>query len=257
MESIAELRAICQETRDDILYQRNWFDRNVTRRISIYITKPFLKLGFSANQATLIDFLIGLAAAAFLTSANPRDWLTGIALFYLFFVFDCVDGEIARYRKTSSPVGSFLDGGLGILMWPCVLAGMTFGIRAALESNAIFAVGFLAACGWLLYSASALFPYPILHSLGRLPEAIAASEQAAVTEPRLMRWGRTIFGTRGFIPVMLTVTLVDHLTNPFVVAGFTANARLVYLVVFAWATLTGLVLRTRGVMRHGVRLEKP
>lgn len=255
MESIAELRRICQETRDDVLYQRNWFDRNVTRRISIYITKPFLLLGLSANQTTLVDLLIGLAAGAFLTSANPRHWLIGIALFCLFFVFDCVDGEIARYRKSSSPEGSYLDGGLGVLMWPYILACMTFGIQSALQSNVVFAVGFVAAIGWLLHIASALFPYPILHSLGRLPDIVEASD--SITDATVMRWGRIIFGTRGFIPALVTVTLVDYLTDPFAVGGFVANARLVYLTLFAGATVAGIVLRTWSMTRHGVRLEKP
>ncbi len=255
MESIAELRKICQETRDDVLYQSNWFDRNAKRRISIYITKPLLLLGLSANQATLVDLLIGLAAGAFLTSANPRHWLIGIALFYLFFVFDCVDGEIARYRKSSSAEGSYLDGGLGILMWPYILACMTFGIQSALQSNIVFAVGFLAAIGWPLYGVSALLPYPILHSLGRLQDVVEASD--SITEATAMRWGRTIFGMRGFIPALVTVTLVDYLTDPFAVAGFVLNARFVYLALFAGATLAGIVLRTWNVTRHGVKLVKP
>jgi len=255
MESIRELRAICQETRDDVLYQRSWFDRNVTRRISIYFTRPFLALGLSANQATAVDLLIGLAAGALLAFPNPAYWLGGILLFYLYFVFDCVDGEIARYRKTASPVGSFLDGGLGMLMWPYVLACMTFGISSALQSDLVFAFGFLAAVGWLLYTASALFPYPILHSLGRLPEMVQASQ--AITEPLVMRLGRTLFGTRGFIPAVLVVTIVDLFTAPATIGQFALNARFAYLAVFSLATLVGIILRVRGVMRDGVGLLKP
>ena len=255
MESIKELRRICQETRDDVLYQRSWFDRNLTRRISIYFTKPFLKMGVSANQATAVDLLIGLAAGALLVLPNPGYWLIGVLLFYLYFVFDCVDGEIARYRKTSSPVGSYLDGGLGMFMWPYVLACMTFGINNATQNNAVFAFGFLAAIGWLLYTASALFPYPILHSLGRLPEVVENSK--GITEPLVMRLGRTVFGTRGFIPAVLAVTVVDWVVAPFAVGTFTANARLVYLAIFGLATIAGIILRVRGVMRHGVTLQKP
>ena len=255
MESIKELRRICQDTRDDVLYQRNWFDRNLTRRISIYFTKVFLKMGISANQATAVDLLIGLAAGALLVSPKPGHWLIGIFLFYAYFVFDCVDGEIARYRKTASPVGSYLDGGLGTLMWPYILACMTFGISNALQDNTVFIFGFLAAIGWLLYTASALFPYPILHSLGRLPEVVESSE--AITEPLIMRLGRIVFGTRGFIPATLVVTMVDLAADPLAFGQFAMNARFAYLVVFALATMAGIVLRVWGVMRHGVSLQKP
>jgi len=255
MESIKELRLICQESRDDVLYQRSWFDRNFTRRFSIYFTKPFIKLGISANQATAVDFLIGLAAGIFLTFANPAFWLIGIALFYLYFVFDCVDGEIARYRKTSSPVGSFLDGGLGLMMWPYILACMTFGISNAVQSNAVFAFGFLAVIGWMLYGVFALIPYPILHSFGSLPEIVETSEK--LTEPLIMRLGRTIFGTRGFIPAIILTTILDWVTNPFTIGSYEINTRFLYLAIFALATVAGVILRVRGIMRNGVSLLKP
>ena len=255
MESIKELRNICQETRDDLLYQRNWFDRNFTRRISMYLTKPFLAMGLSANQVTAISLLVGLAAGVLLVFPNPVLWLVGIPLLYLYFVLDCVDGEIARYRKTSSLVGSYLDGGLGMLMWPYVLACMTFGISNAVQDNTVFIFGFLAAAGWLLYTASALFPYPILHSRGLLPEAVETSDR--ITEPLIMRLGRAVFGIRGFFPVVLVVTIVDLFVTPITFGQFTMNARFAYLAVFALATVVGIVFRVSGVMRHGVSLQKP
>ncbi len=254
MESIKELRKICQETRDDLLYQRNWFDRNFTRRISMYLTKPFLMMGLSANQVTAISLLVGLAAGVLMVFPDPVLWLIGIPLFYLYFVLDCVDGEIARYRKTSSLVGSYLDGGLGMLMWPYVLACMTFGINNVVQNNLVFAFGFLAAVGWLLYTTSALFPYPILHSRGRLPEAVETSGRT--TEPLIMRLGRAVFGIRGFFPVVIAVTIVDLLMTPLTFGQFTVNARFAYLAVFALATLAGIVLRVSSVMRHGVSLQK-
>lgn len=255
-ESIGELRKICQETRDDVIYQRTWIDRNVTRGVSIYFTKIFLKLGISANQATLVDMLIGLAAGAFLASGNPRNWLIGIALFYLYFVFDCVDGEIARYRKTSSPIGSYLDGGLGVFIWPYLLACMTFGINNVLNSSLVFIFGFVAVIGWLLYQVSALLPYPVLHSVGRLPQAIETA-QTIKESMSIMKYGRIVFGTRGFFPAVLLVTIIDGFASPFSIGAFAVNARFIYLALFAMATVAGLAVRVWGVMHHGVRLEKP
>ena len=255
MESISQLKRICQETRDDVLYQRNWFDKNITRGISIYFTKLFLKIGISANQATLVDFFIGVAAGAFLISTNPKYWLIGILLFYLYFVFDCVDGEIARYNKSSSPVGSFLDGGLGVFMWPYILACMTFGIYGVLHSTIVFVFGFISGIGWLLYTASALFSYPILHSWGSLSEAVETSQ--ITKEFAVMRYGRIIFGTRGFIPALLIVTLIDCFVSPFTAGPFIANARFIYLIIFGMAAVAGIVVRVWGVTHYGVKLEKP
>ena len=72
-----------------------------------------------------------------------------------------------------------------------------------------------------------------------------------------MALGRAVFGTRGFIPATLLVTAVVAAVGTFAAGTVALNARFVYLAVFALATLAGITLRTRGVMKHGVRLEKP
>jgi phosphatidylglycerophosphate synthase len=62
------------------------------------------------NQVTFFATFLALASAA-LFIAIPG-WTGAIAaavLFEISFVFDCVDGQLARLRKTSSPIGHHLD----------------------------------------------------------------------------------------------------------------------------------------------------
>jgi phosphatidylglycerophosphate synthase len=66
-------------------------------------------MGISANTTTLFAILCGLAGAAL---CIPHIfWLNviGICLLVLDEIFDCVDGEIARWTKNSSLRGFYLD----------------------------------------------------------------------------------------------------------------------------------------------------
>jgi len=70
-ESIKELRKICQESRYENEGGMPWFERIFFRRISIYFTKLLLKMGISANQATLISFFIGIIGGSFFCFWRP------------------------------------------------------------------------------------------------------------------------------------------------------------------------------------------
>jgi len=263
MESIKELREICQTGRESQIYQMNWFDKNVSRRISIYITKLCLKLGISANQVTLIDFLMVVAAGVFLTFANPVYWLIGIFFFFLYLVIDCSDGEVARYnvakgKKSKSPfgVGAILGGTVDWVVWPYLFACMAFGVYYSVGSVIVFAFGFLAAILRVIYTDIALMPYPVFHEKGMLAEAVNEVQGTRLGESKLLGYGRALFGVRGFLPAILLVTILDSFISPFAIGAFTVNARYIYLIIFGLAALAGVIARIRDVFRHGVRIQR-
>jgi phosphatidylglycerophosphate synthase len=86
----------------------------IARHSSKRLTPLFLKSGLSANQATAVWGGISLANTGLVYWAmRGYLWLAPVifAIFVLVLVIDCVDGEIARYRGTSSPIGGkLLDG---------------------------------------------------------------------------------------------------------------------------------------------------
>ena len=110
---IREMREICQHRKRNAEGQMvlvgHWFVTSFVRRFSIYITWLFVRTGISANTTTLLTILCGLAGAAL---CIPHIfWLNviGACLLMLDEVFDCVDGEIARWTKKSSLRGLYLD----------------------------------------------------------------------------------------------------------------------------------------------------
>ena len=84
------------------------------RQASRYFTPFFIRAGLSANQATAVWGLLSLLNSFLIYWAIVGHYwaIPAVAtVYYLVLVIDCVDGEVARYRGTSSPIGGkLLDG---------------------------------------------------------------------------------------------------------------------------------------------------
>ena len=78
----------------------------VQRRLSSYITALCVRLGISANTATLVDFIFAVIAALFLYLGHH---IAGVIFIQLFGIWSCVDGEIARLTKETSQLGDYYD----------------------------------------------------------------------------------------------------------------------------------------------------
>ena len=81
----------------------------VTRKISFWITPFFLKLGISANQASFITIITGIVAAILIMIGDYWIVLAGAILMQFWLILDSIDGNIARYRKTFTSFGKFLE----------------------------------------------------------------------------------------------------------------------------------------------------
>jgi phosphatidylglycerophosphate synthase len=113
METIQAMREVCQQRKlnaqGKMVCVGMWISRLFVRRFSVYITWLFVKIGISANTTTFFTILCSLMGVAF---CIPHIfWLNviGACLLMLELVFDCVDGEIARWTKKSSLQGLYLD----------------------------------------------------------------------------------------------------------------------------------------------------
>jgi len=105
---------------------------------SFYVAWVFLRLNISANQATLICIAVGLASSAFLALGSYVSKLIGALLVLLYLMLDCVDGNIARYRKSSSPYGEFMDALSGYLVIPFLFIGLGLGAFVSPDSLFLF-----------------------------------------------------------------------------------------------------------------------
>ena len=108
--TVAQVREVCQP--DAVRMRANsehWVADVYLRGISPYLTRLLLRTPISANGVTALMILTGMGAAgALLIPGLPGVFLAAI-LGQLQMLWDCCDGEVARWRQTSSPKGVFLD----------------------------------------------------------------------------------------------------------------------------------------------------
>ena len=79
------------------------------RKISKLFTWLAVKLNMTPNQVTLISFAIGIFSAYQFSLGTYWTIFSGAVLLQLSIIIDCVDGELARYNRTFSALGAWLD----------------------------------------------------------------------------------------------------------------------------------------------------
>lgn len=79
------------------------------RHFSRRVTPLLLRWPISATQITLVGTAFGLAAACCVWIGGPIASLVGAYLFFVCYVLDNCDGEVARARKTASIRGERID----------------------------------------------------------------------------------------------------------------------------------------------------
>ena len=76
---------------------------------SRYIARWAARRGFTPNQVTTFSVLIGFLAAAAFATGERWGLIAGAILLQAAFTTDCVDGQLARYTRTFSKLGAWLD----------------------------------------------------------------------------------------------------------------------------------------------------
>jgi len=108
--TIAEIRAVGQPPSvTGRSSAEHWVADLYLRRISPYLTWVLLKTSITANGVTYLMILTGVSISAALQLPGLAGLALALFLSQLQMLFDCCDGEIARWRKTQSPKGIFLD----------------------------------------------------------------------------------------------------------------------------------------------------
>lgn len=108
--TIAEIRAIAQPT--SVTGRSNaehWVADLYLRRVSPYLTRLLLKTPITANGVTYLMIITGVSISAALLIPGYMGIALALFLSQLQMLWDCCDGEIARWRGTQSPKGVFLD----------------------------------------------------------------------------------------------------------------------------------------------------
>ena len=118
--SIAEIRSSLSKEKRVSDADDPWL-HFVVRPISYHPTWLFLKLGISANQTTFIGLIIGIIGCVFLAFGSYWAAIIGAILVNIRFLFDVVDGNIARCTNSCTKYGTYFD-----RMTTYIIAPLTF-----------------------------------------------------------------------------------------------------------------------------------
>jgi phosphatidylglycerophosphate synthase len=87
-----------------------FWNKFVARPLAAVVIVPLARTRVTPNQITLATLPVFLAGAAMMALLPSwRMLCAGVALLELSYVLDCADGQLARLKGTSSPVGAHLD----------------------------------------------------------------------------------------------------------------------------------------------------
>src|SRR5262249_30712609 len=88
----------------------NWFTEWVARPPGAVVVYALRGTPITPNQVTFVSAVIAAGACAMFALLPGHAWLiAAAAVFELSFVLDCADGQLARLRRTASPLGHLLD----------------------------------------------------------------------------------------------------------------------------------------------------
>jgi len=79
----------------------------------------------SPNRLTLTSFATALAACFLITMGGETDLFMAAAVIQVSYVLDCMDGQLARYRKSCSRFGAFADKWTDYVKFPAILLALT------------------------------------------------------------------------------------------------------------------------------------
>ncbi|MFD7894789.1 CDP-alcohol phosphatidyltransferase family protein [Streptomyces sp. NPDC059479] len=128
--SVAELRPVVHpEGVKDRRSGEHWAGRLYMREISLHIDPYLVNTRITPNQLTYLMVVVGVVGGAVLLVPGLTGAILAAVLFQIYLLLDCVDGEVARWRKQTSITGVYLDRIGHYLCEAALLIG--FGVRGA------------------------------------------------------------------------------------------------------------------------------
>ncbi|MDH6132036.1 phosphatidylglycerophosphate synthase [Kitasatospora sp. MAA4] len=150
---LEELRAVIHPPGKLDSRAEHWAGRLYMRSVSLRLTRLMLGTRWSPNQITGVMVVAGVLSGAALLIPGLLGAVLCVLFMQLYLLLDCVDGEVARWRKQFSPLGVYLDRLGAYLADAAVMVGM--GFRAAsLGLSPYLVAGMAAAIGVLILKAS-------------------------------------------------------------------------------------------------------
>ncbi len=129
----------CQRKNANANNKLHWF----SSKFSIYLSYLLIRIGVSADQATTLFFLIGLAGSLLYISVLPFLTFLGYILWRLHVLVDMCDGDIARFNSSFSIRGAYWDAVIHAVLNPLYYILICFSFYLQFDNNLFILIGAL------------------------------------------------------------------------------------------------------------------
>ena len=201
-----------------------WWSSFVTAPLAIVVNYFVVDIKWlTPNLLTLFAFITAIISALFIIAGGMMNFIIAAILIHLSHVLDCMDGQMARYRKSTSPSGAYYDkltDQIQVILW-----FGSVGYAAYAQSHTILPV-FLAFTGIAFYSLRGYVKYVTIYTemsrdnsyLEKMARAEAGANAAETAGPGFgfaanLRWlmaeqRKIILFNEGVFIFMLSLALV-------------------------------------------------
>ena len=205
--------------------KNDFFAYYIGRPLSYVLTVPFLKLKIKPNTISFISIIpviVGFFMIGF--GCDMLIKIVGWCMFFLWNLLDGVDGNVARYTKQFSKVGSLWDATSGyiamFLTYVAMGTGCYYGNFTVLSIDQALMITFGGLSGIL-----AIFPRLVMHkrinSLGQ--DESSNSMKDKNTDGFLKIVCLNLVSTAGLIQVIMLLSIIFRIMDIFTCVYFIIN----------------------------------
>ena len=254
-----------------------FFTTHFVSPYSKYVARWAARRGWTPNGVTTLSVAIGFAAAAAFATGERAGLIVGAILLQAAFTFDCVDGQLARYTRTFSRFGAWLDSIFDRTKEYAVFAGLAIGASRTGHDVWLLA-GAALALQTMRHSIDFSYPAAQHQAMGavrqppleQVQDVIAATVPAPLVPegepalppppppPRTLKqrvrgaWRRLDRSPRGrWVKKVIAFPIGERFAAISITAAL-FEARVTFIVLLAWGgfaaayTIAGRVLRSIG-----------
>lgn len=207
------------------------FDSFVTQ-VSPFLTFVFAKTPISANQVSFIMLLCGICSGICFVL---EQMILGVILMQVWYILDCVDGEIARYKNQCSITGLYYDHLIHYLNHPIFFITISYALYMQSSIEWLLICGLLGALFDLIDRASNDTYMMVLYQ-NMLKNEIKISE-SNIIPCRSNKFRRKVVDLLHFPAIMNMFTVSIVLDYSLIALGLVNNYYVTTIVIIVYGVL--------------------
>lgn len=218
--------------------QNDFFAFYIGRPLSYILTIPFLYSSLTPNQVTFLSLFPLFVGLVLMYLGTDTYWFViGWACFFLWNLLDGVDGNMARYRKQFSTMGSVWDAMVGyvaMVFQPLAWGIAAFHFPGMISEILSIPVDLLLIMG-ALSGVFAIFPRLVMHktisTLGTSKKTDSVKDKSNFSLLKVIALNLT--SATGFMQVFMLLSIFFDMFDLFTIAYLVMNGGVMLLSLWS------------------------